>query len=371
MRRAVHAAGMSRDYDVVEVREGRARLLVPAGHGRRGPGSRGPWPFYNASMVVNRDVSAVAMLRLPVPVQRALDGLAGTGAWGIRMRLEANVPEVLFSDVSPRAYELIRENLALNGLGDPVLQAPFEDAVDAHPFDFVDIDPFGTPAPFLEAALRHPRPPYGLGITATDVATLAGTYPETCLVRYGARSLRCAQGHEIGLRILLAFADGIAARFGKRVRPLLAFSAEHFLRLLALLEPREPRTAPPIGHARRDPTGLLSPIQAADADAVGPLWLGPICDPAFVRRLEPTEWTRPAAAHLLDVLRAEADMPAFFVSIEDLARHDRASPPKLSRFLEALRAQGFRATRTHLDPLGVRTDAPSADVVRVFRDLAA
>ncbi|MGQ0796288.1 MAG: hypothetical protein ACT4OI_00255, partial [Methanobacteriota archaeon] len=93
-------------------------------------------------------------------------------------------------------------------------------------------------------------------------------------------------------------------------------------------------------------------------------------DPSFVRRLEPTEWTRPATARLLDALRTEADMPAFFVSIEDLARHERASPPKLERFLEALRTQGFRATRTHLDSLGVRTDAPSADVLRLFRNLA-
>lgn len=322
-------------------------------------------------MVVNRDVSAVAMPRLPVPVQRALDGLAGTGAWGIRMRLEANVPEVLFSDVSPRAYELIRENLALNGLGDPVLQGPFEDAVDADPFDFVDIDPFGTPAPFLEPAIRHPTPPCGLGITATDVATLAGTYPETCLARYGARSLRCAQGHEIGLRILLAFADRKAAKFGKHVRPLLAFSAEHFLRLLVVLEPADAHATATIGYVKRDPMGRPRPVQGIVPDAAGPLWLGPICDPAFVRRLEPTEWTRPAAARLLDALRTEADMPAFFVSIEDLARLDRTSPPKLGRFLEALRAQGFRATRTHLDPLGVRTDAPSEDVVRVFRDLVA
>ena len=362
---------MARDYDVVEVREGGARLLVPTAHGRRGPGSKGPWPFYNASTVVNRDVSAASLPRFPVPPRRALDGLAGTGVWGIRMRLEAGVHEVHLSDVSPRACDLIRENLALNGLDDPVHHAPFDQAVEAGPFDFVDIDPFGTPAPFLEAAIRHAATPCGLGITATDTATLAGTYPETCLERYAARSLRCAQGHEIGLRILLAYADRKAAKFGKHVRPLLAFSAEHFLRLLVVLEPADARATATIGYVKRDPMGCPRPVQGIVPDAAGPLWLGPLCEPSFVRRLEPTEWTRPATARLLDALRTEADMPAFFVSIEDLARLDRASPPKLGRFLEALRAQGFRATRTHLDPLGVRTDAPSADVVRVFRDLVA
>ncbi|MGQ0797939.1 MAG: hypothetical protein ACT4OI_08790, partial [Methanobacteriota archaeon] len=316
---------MARDYDIVEVREGAARLRVPPDHGRRGPGSRGPWPFYNASMTVNRDVSAVALLRFPVPVRRALDGFASTGVWGIRMRLEAGVHEVRFSDVSPRACGLIQENLELNGLVGSVLHAPFDEAVGTGPFEFVDIDPFGTPAPFLEAASHGAAAPCGLGITATDTATLAGTYPDTCLGRYGARSLRGPQGREVGLRILLAYAERIAAASGRRVRPLLAFSAEHFLRVLLMLEPARPPASATIGYVRRDAIGVPRAAAAVEPGAAGPLWLGPMCEPSFVRRLEPTDWTRPATARLLDALRTEADMPAFFVSIEDLARHERAS----------------------------------------------
>ncbi len=353
-------------FPVKEIVEGRAHLLVPDVPRRKGPGTRGPYPFYNPTMVVNRDLSAIVLARWPVRPVSALDGLAGTGAWGVRMGLEASVARVDFVDASPDAAALIRANLARNGVSGDVFHADLRTKIVERPYDYVDIDPFGPPTPFLGHALHAARTPSGLGITATDTAPLSGTYPKACQRRYVAHPLRCAQGHEIGLRILVGYIERVAQAHGKATRPLLAFSAEHFFRvhLLVLDGLREP--TPELGYYLRDRDGVFHRVDPREPEALGPMWFGPLCDPAFVRSLSPSDWTGPQAGRLLDLLQGEADLPPFFATTDELAQRVRRSPPKLERFLDALRATGFRAARTHFHPRGVKTDAPHDEILRAF-----
>src|SRR3990170_4688403 len=182
---------------------------------RKGPLPRGDVPFYNPTNAVNRDVSAVLLARWPGGLRDAFDGLAATGAWAVRIALEASVPRVVFNDRSRDACDLVRANLDRNHVDGEVRTADMQDVLRSESFDFVDIDPFGPPTPFLRAAIAGDRPEFGLGVTATDTAPLSGTYPEACVRRYGARPLRCPQGHEIGLRILIGHIARRAAEAGR------------------------------------------------------------------------------------------------------------------------------------------------------------
>jgi tRNA (guanine26-N2/guanine27-N2)-dimethyltransferase len=357
-------------FPTTEVVEGAARLLVPDILRRKGPGAKGPWPFYNPTMVVNRDLSTVLLRKWPRPLGEILDGLAATGAWGIRVGLETARPRITFNDVDSRATDLIRANLARNRLEGEVRQEDLRSLFDERSYDFVDIDPFGPPTPFLGAAFRAARDGSGLGVTATDTAPLCGTYPKACLRRYVARPLRCDQGHEIGLRILLGYLERVAQAHGKVIRPILAFAAEHFLRanLLVFDGLRDP--AGPMGYVARTAERSFESADPRDPEALGPLWTGPVCDDSIIRTLSPSEWTGVAAQRLLSLLQAEAGLPAFFVTTDELARISRGSPPKLETFLGALRAQGFRGVRTHFHPRGVKTDAPRDEILRIYRSVA-
>ena len=185
---------MDLPFPVQEVNEGAARLQVPEVPRRKGPGTAGPWPFYNPTMRVNRDLSAVVLAKWPRPLRSALDGLAACGAWGIRMRLETRLDRVAFNDRSDIAARLIRENLRRNRIDGEVTAQEFVSHIQSHRYDFVDIDPFGPPTPFLGAFFKRASVGTGFGVTATDTAVLGGTYPEACIRRYGARPLRCPQG---------------------------------------------------------------------------------------------------------------------------------------------------------------------------------
>ena len=369
MRRACVRLAVAFDFPTVEVKEGRARLLVPDVPRRKGPGTRSAWPFYNPTMVVNRDMAAIALARWPIRLDAVLDGLAGTGAWGIRMGCEAGTPGLTFNDVLAASPPLIRENLARNGLEAEVLRTDLRALLAKRAFDFVDIDPFGPPTPYLQAFFQGARTPSGVGITATDTAPLCGTYPNACVRRYDARPLRCPQGAEIGLRILLGYCERTARAHDRSLRPLLTFATEHFFRILALVVAGDVGIEAPLGHITRRDDGAWIQIPQEAPGAVGPLWLGHMSDADFLHRLGPSDWTKPASARLLARLQDEATMPALFETTDELAARLRVPPPRIDRVLEALRSSGFRATRTHFDPKGLKTDAPYEEIARLFRSV--
>jgi tRNA (guanine26-N2/guanine27-N2)-dimethyltransferase len=61
----------------------------------------------------------------------------------------------------------------------------------------VDLDPYGCPSPFLDAAVQCVSDGGVLLVTCTDMAVLAGNCPETCYSKYGAISLHIKACHEM------------------------------------------------------------------------------------------------------------------------------------------------------------------------------
>ena len=182
---------MDLPFPVQEVNEGAARLQVPEVPRRKGPGTAGPWPFYNPTMRVNRDLSAVVLAKWPRPLRSALDGLAACGAWGIRMRLETRLDRVAFNDRSDIAARLIRENLRRNRIDGEVTSLDFVSHIQSGP---VSVSPRPTPRSSEEPiprrvsggtvlarsdALRDLRLASGF---SSDIAPLA---PRTRATRFG------------------------------------------------------------------------------------------------------------------------------------------------------------------------------------------
>lgn len=353
-------------YPLAETREGSARLLIPDVPRSKGPGTKGPWPFYNGTMAVSRDLSAIVLSRWRRSPASVLDGLAATGAWGIRMALEADLAHITLNDRSHLATDLIRENLRRNGVSAEVIQGDLLDRLDETRYDYVDIDPFGPPTPFLPAVLGAAEPGSGLSITATDTAVLCGTYPTACERRYGSRPMRGPQGSEIGLRILTGYCARLAAERGRSIRPVLAYAAEHFLRIHMRVEGKS--TASRVRTVRRRSTGEFVTTRRSDRSTIGPLWLGPLGDRDFVRRLTPSSWTSVRSSRLLSVVQGECGLPPFFVTTDELAALGHGSQPRLDRFIDGLRSIGWKAERTHFHSRGVKTDASREDIVRIFRE---
>ena len=64
-------------------------------------------------------------------------------------------------------------------------------------FDVIDIDPYGAPSIFLDAAVQAVKDGGLLCVTATDMPVLCGQYPETCFAKYGSTSISGPNCHEM------------------------------------------------------------------------------------------------------------------------------------------------------------------------------
>ena len=52
-------------------------------------------------------------------------------------------------------------------------------------FDCIDLDPYGSPAMFLDSAIRSIKSGGLLLVTATDAGVLCGNGADTCYTKYG------------------------------------------------------------------------------------------------------------------------------------------------------------------------------------------
>jgi tRNA (guanine26-N2/guanine27-N2)-dimethyltransferase len=186
------------------LKEGQAEVLHKPGEA-----------FYNKAQVQNRDLS-IAVIREFIALRereakekaesgkslnaaaaaaaaaaeggiRILEGLSATGLRAVRYAKEIpGVREVVANDFSKAAVESIERNILHNKVQDKV-KASHGDASlvmyksrepAAERFDVVDLDPYGSAAPFLDAAVQAVQDGGLLAVTCTDLAVLCGNHSE-------------------------------------------------------------------------------------------------------------------------------------------------------------------------------------------------
>lgn len=327
-------------------------------------------------MALDRDIGVAVAPRLAAGGAAgswtAWEMLSATGVRGLRLLSESSAfRRLILTERNRAAVDVLARNAErFAARGARAVRADARRPVAASAFDYVDLDPFGSPLPYLERAVVSVRDGGVLAVTATDLAVLAGAAREPCERRYGARPLSGRLGPEGGLRILLAVIERRARVDGRSTRPLLAYVLGHHLRAYVRLEARE-ATASTVAEIP-GPSWEGPPLPPGRT--FGPMWVGPIIDPEFASGLEVPE----RAAHplelkaLIERWRGESRIPVpLFYEPNEMARELRLpSPPSIDRLLEALIARGFTAARSHVRPSAVRTTAPWPIVAEIARRVA-
>jgi tRNA (guanine26-N2/guanine27-N2)-dimethyltransferase len=356
----------------VLVKEGATEFFVPSVHSEKGPGKRVGRVFFNDQMAFNRDVTVMLLKAYP-RARTALDAMSSTGARAVRIARESRPDiSIVANDRDSEACEYITANAELTGSDNvEVSNDDLRCLLARRVFDYIDLDPFGTPVPFLPAVMQGLKRHGVAGVTATDTAPLAGTYPKKCLRRYGAVSMRSPFGHESGVRILIGHIAREAAKEDKGLECLLSFYADHYMRTYVRVVDgggEADRTVGSLGYIHYDRvTGDRSVSLERDSPrSIGPLWLGPLHDAEVLDGMAAGEnlQTRKRCARYLDTWKQELEVP-FFYDNDELASLVRTSPRRLEDVLEALGASG-RASRTHFSPTGIRTDLPLRDVLGIY-----
>ena len=96
---------------------------------------------------------------------------------------------------------------------------------------WVDIDPYGSPTPFLDTAIQSMARKGIIEVSATDTAALTGSSKNPLLRRYGARVRNDGLAHDSALRVLLATVGRVASKHERRIEPLISIWDSHHLRV--------------------------------------------------------------------------------------------------------------------------------------------
>jgi len=358
--------------------------------------------FYNPQMRMSRDVSTLA-----VKVYRLLkrdlkedlkkdqkkdqrgplvvDLLAGTGVRGIRYALEAGARRIILNDLNPSATRVIKANLRANKVKAEVKSLDGNALLSTlkNQADVIDVDPFGSPIDFLDSAARAISDGGLLMLTATDTAPLSGTYPNTCLRRYGAVPMRNDMQHEIGLRILFGSLARELARYDKGMEPLLAMSYKHFFRIFAIAKRGKAaadRTIAKIGYAVHcnkcgwRAFGKKIAEKCANCGSIsktiwaGPLWIGKMFDTKFIAQMGYVAPKRGEVIGMLIDLHDESKVDAPIYDTHRLCRiYKCPDPPRISDLVGRLKERGYKASGTSFSPTAIRTDAPISVIASFFR----
>ncbi|KAI4115287.1 MAG: hypothetical protein LQ345_004081 [Seirophora villosa] len=177
------------------------------------------------------------------PPFRILDALSATGLRAIRYAKEiSQVTSVTANDLLPSATASIRINVEYNGSAEKV-RASTGDAkalmyevatnhVRMRPYHVIDLDPYGTAAPFLDAAVQAVTDGGLLCVTCTDAGVYASVaWLEKTYSQYGGLPWKGPQCHEAGLRLILNAVATSAAPYGLAIEPLLSLNIDFYVRL--------------------------------------------------------------------------------------------------------------------------------------------
>ena len=215
------------------ITEGATRVEVPV------PDESSSFPpssaavFYNPAMRMNRDVAvaAIACFSKNNPEYTYLDALSASGIRGLRIAKEGGLNTTM-SDWEDASFELVTKNIELNDLTNcTAIKRNANVVMLDDSFDIIDLDPFGSPAPFLDTACRSAK--RLLCITSTDTAPLCGAHKKAGIRNYAAVPLKTEYYPEMGVRILMGAVARTLAKHDKAMTPLLSYASAHYVRIFA------------------------------------------------------------------------------------------------------------------------------------------
>ncbi|XP_062491375.1 tRNA (guanine(26)-N(2))-dimethyltransferase isoform X1 [Pezoporus occidentalis] len=345
---------------------------------------------------------------------RVLEALAASGLRSIRFAKEVpGLRAVVANDCSARAMELIERNVAFNGVGTLVTPSMadarmlmYQCKADREPFDVIDLDPYGSPAHFLDAAVQAVSEGGLLCVTCTDMGVLAGNNAETSYSKYGAVSLKGKFCHEMALRIILHSLDSRANCYQRFIVPLLAVSADFYIRVFVRVFTGQAKVKASAskqalvyhcvgcgthhlqrmgkatahgnsfkyGAATGPPVGPTCEFCQQRHQLGGPIWAEPLHDVPFVQRvlaaLERSPHRFQTQERMQGVLSGIAeelsDVPLYY-TLEGLSSTIHCNTPSLLQFSSALLHAGYRVSLSHACRTAVKTDAPPAVLWDILR----
>ena len=349
--------------------------------------------FYNPFSKPSRDMTILLVTSFFDKQVTAAEPLAGSGVRGIRLLKETDkVKEAYLNDLNPNAYKVIKINAEVNGVADRVVASNQEAGIfltrhgeARYRFEYVDVDPVGSPSRFIENSIRACEHLGVVGASATDLAALTGVKPKPCMRKYDTIPAHTPFSKELAIRIMMGFLARAAARLNVGITPLLSFYHRHFIRIFAQVRRGRSRALESIQNlgwvtycsncisiestSLADVPGRVCRVCGGRVAIAGPLWMKHLSDNNLALRMLEKAGEYKEASRILNRIVDEDTSLVGYYPIPLLSRHVKRSPPSPKLVVEKLRECGYNASTTHVDPNAVKTNAPPGDIKQILASL--
>jgi tRNA (guanine26-N2/guanine27-N2)-dimethyltransferase len=389
--------------EFVETIEGKTRLLVPATSLIKVP-AKAP-AFFNPSARLNRDISVLAYRTFVSDMKKNnektfADSLSGIGARALRIAVEVpEIEEIYMNDINIIGINIAKKAARLNLVVEKcnfsakeVCKFLTEHATkNGKRFTVVDLDPFGSPSPYVDCVLRAVLNGGLLSLTATDTAVLSGVYPEVCFCRYYGRPLKNYYANETAIRLIISLTALTASRLRLAVRPLFVHANLHYFRVyvrILVSSNQANRVYDNIGYLRHCfRCGNRNVIREYDKSEAcelcgghfnlgGQLWIAQLFDKGFIKKMASCELDSSDISNnknndhirkMLSTCIDEIDDIPHYFRLDEIASKLKTNPCSLQKVIEKLHRIGYKVSKTSLNPGAFKTNARIDQILGTLR----
>jgi tRNA (guanine26-N2/guanine27-N2)-dimethyltransferase len=391
---------MNLGFPTKQIIEGKAKIIIPevnTDNGGNIQSLRHKAPvFFNPVMKLNRDIAILVLSAFQEGSKKSLevcDPLCGSGVRGVRLLLELEqISKVVMGDLNPTAIKLASANSKLNNTYERtslrLLDANLLLSLHNFPggrFDYVDIDPYGSPSPFINNGILSIKNHGLIALTATDLAPLCGVKINSCIRKYGGRPIRSEFCHEVAIRLLAGSVIKMAAVHEVSATPIFSYYGGHYIRLYARLEKGArlaDQSVRKIGYIKYCAKCFHREISNDNkiekcnfcgefSDIAGPLWLGELAEKEFTKKmlgnLEKLKYLyNTKSDKIINKVFNEIGYSVGFFNIDNICSLVGIKSIPTVRAINNIQKNGYSVTLTHFDNRGIKTDANIIELKKIF-----
>lgn len=381
--------------DLIQIVEGRAKIYVPNPEKyKRGHRFDPRWApvFYNPKMRLNRTISVLISKAVLPNKSIIVDLMSGTGIRGIRYALEVeNIDKVIFNDINKQAVELVKKNINLNDISNKAEVYNQEATkllrnLESLP-DLIDIDPFGSPSPFIESAIYCLKHGSFLAITATDLGPLTKDMPSS-LRKYFFRPDNCFFQEEVAIRGLILSSIRAGAVLNKSARPMFSLYAGSNIRIFYKVERSKRKSNELLNYVGYgvscNQCGLSyfvhdypiinstrCKICNGKLNICGPIWIGELYDERLVRNakriIDGIYYSDQIdlVIKIISLIEKESEVGTSnpLINLEKLASIHKTNTPPINKVIECLNELGIKASKSHINNKSIRVKNIEKEII--------
>jgi len=391
--------------DFIQIREGQTKLLVP----KNSLDVKAPphYPaFFNPLANLNRDLSIYiynifleGYLNKKNSQITFADAFGGIGSRGLRVAVEVpKVSHIYINDINQLAIAAAKKSALLNNVDEKcsfsinevcrfLISRPTE---SNKRFTIIDLDPFGSPSPFIDCVLRSIEDEGLISVTATDTAVLSGIYQTVCLRKYFGLSINNTYSNEVATRLLVSSIALIAARLGISLSPVFVNSNRHYFRVflkISLSNSKANKVFDNLGYIRhcfkcgnRNFTLIYSEEVCNRCNnkfnIAGRLWIGNLFNKKIISNLLKKYFLddlkddkkNKQIKQIFNISLDELDSIPYYFSVDEIGSMLKASPKKLNEIIDKIVSSGYIASKTVFRSTGLKTNASMSEILSILKN---